>query len=496
MTGLADYLALHAGLQPDQLAVADLASGRRWSYAALDRSVGACARLLIQDYALTSGDRVACLGKNRAEILILHLACARTGLVFVPINWRLSPSEIGQLLEDAEPGLVFGDGEMASAGVDGVPLSVLAEKIDAADPLASAEPDPDRPSLILYTSGTSGRPKGALLSERNLAQTAVNFGVLGRVSARSVFLIDSPMFHIIGLVTSMRPALMFGGAMLISDGFQPSRTLERLADPALGVTHYFCVPQMAASLRAQPGFDPARLRGLTAVFTGGAPHPAEDILAWVDQGVPIVDGFGMSEAGTVFGMPVDLDQIRAKAGCVGLPTPLVRARIVDGAEADCPAGAAGELLLRGDNIFRGYWRRPDETAASFTEDGWFRTGDIAVRDGDGFYRLVDRKKDMFISGGENVYPAEIEAALAGLPGLVECAVVGVADPRWGEVGVCVYVPASGGVGDRHLLDHLSPRLARYKLPRRFVPIDRLPRTGSGKILKTELRAWLRDRLEQ
>ena len=299
------------------------------------------------------------------------------------------------------------------------------------------------------------------------------------------------MFHVIGLVTSVRPALMQGGAVLISDGFQPARTLDRIADPTLGVSHYFCVPQMAASLRADPGFAPAGLRQLTALFTGGAPHPAEAIRPWLDDGIAVVDGFGMSEAGTVFGMPIDRAAIAARAGSVGIAPPGVQSRIVDAEDRDCPPGQPGELLLRGENLFLGYWRQPEETAAAFTADGWFRTGDIAVCDADGFHTLVDRKKDMFISGGENVYPAEIEAALIGHPDVVECAVVGAPDTRWGEVGVCVVVLADGAeLNEASLLDYLAQRLARYKLPKRFASAAALPRTGSGKVIKYALRAGL------
>jgi fatty-acyl-CoA synthase len=489
MTSVVDHVALHAALRPSRLAVVDLASDRRWSYGELNRTVGACARVLIETYGVAPGARVACIAKNRAEVVVLHLACARIGALFTPLNWRLSPAEIAALIEDCEPAAVFGDAALAQAQLDGYALDDLAAEVARTAPLEIDAVDPEAPSLILYTSGTSGRPKGVVLSERNLLQTAINFGVLGEVTARSAILIDSPMFHVIGLVTSVRPFLMHGATLLISDGFQPPRTLSRLADPALGVTHYFCVPQMAAMLRAEPSFDPSGLCGLTGVFTGGAPHPAEDILAWTRLGLPIVDGFGMSEAGTVFGMPANLDLIAAKAGAVGLATPTVRARLVDAQDRDCEAGVPGELLLKGPNIFSHYWRKPSETAEAFTADGWFRTGDIAVRDADGFYALVDRKKDMFISGGENVYPAEIEAALAGFAGLVECAVVGVADARWGEVGVCYFVPQPGSALEAdHLHAHLTARLARYKLPKQFIKLDRLPRTASGKVVKANLKA--------
>ncbi|HEX7760842.1 MAG TPA: AMP-binding protein [Caulobacteraceae bacterium] len=491
MTGPVDYVAFNAARQPGRTAAVDLASGRRWTYRVLDQAVARCARVLREDFECASGDRVASLAKNRVELVILHLACARTGLIYAPLNWRLSPAEIAAVLADAEPRLVVGDGEMERAGVSGVSLDVLAEAIDAAEPLAVEPGDPELPSLLLYTSGTSGRPKGVLLSERCLARTALNFGLLGDVTRRSVFLIDSPMFHIIGMVTSVRPALMHGGAILVSDGFQPARTLARLGDPDLGISHYFCVPQMAAMLRGEPGFDPRAMAGLTAIFTGGAPHRAADIQAWLDLGVPVVDGFGMSEAGTVFTMPLDRDQIAARAGAVGVAPPGIFSRIIDADGRDCPDGVAGELLLRGENLFSGYWRRPEETRAAFTSDGWFRTGDIALRDAEGFHWMVDRKKDMFISGGENVYPAEIEQALTGYPGLKEWAVVGVPDARWGEVGVCVLVTADDAEVSRDAVrTHLAERLARYKLPHRFEVIEALPRTASGKVRKNELRRWL------
>jgi fatty-acyl-CoA synthase len=495
MTGPVDHVAFHARLSPGRLAARDLTSGRRWTYAELDRAVGACAALLRSGYGLTLGDRVACLARNGVELVVLHLACARVGLIFAPLNWRLSPAEVAAIVADAEPGVIFGDAELERAELAGVSLDELAVAIEAAEPAPPAVIDPQRPSLMLYTSGTSGRPKGVLLSETNIAQTAVNFGLLGRVTRDSVFLVDTPMFHIIGMVTSVRPALMFGGAFLASDAFQPARTLERMADPELAVTHYFCVPQMAAALRAERAFDPAGLQGLTALFTGGAPQSPDAIRAWLANGVIVADGFGMTEAGTVFGMPLEADLIAEKAGSAGVATPAIQSRIVDAEDRDCPSGVPGELLLRGRNVFSGYWRRPDETAQAFTADGWFRTGDIALCDEAGFHWVVDRKKDMFISGGENVFPAEIENALAGFPGLAECAVVGMPDEKWGEVGVCALVPA--GDAAEAIVEaakaYLAERLARYKLPRRFVVVEALPRTGSGKVIKTELRRRLAER---
>ncbi len=483
-------MSLQARLEPERLAAVDLASGRRWTYAALDLAVARCARVLVER-GCEAGDRVASLARNRVTLMVLHLACARIGAIYAPLNWRLSPAEIAVLVEDAEPRLIVGDSELAKAGLEGLSLDELERAIEVAAPLWTPTFDRDQPSLLLYTSGTSGRPKGALLSENNLERTAANFGRLGRVTHDSAFLVDSPMFHIIGLVTSVRPALLHGGAVVVSDGFEPARTLGRIGDPALSITHYFCVPQMAAMLRGHAAFSASMFKGLTALFTGGAPHPAADIRAWLADGVPVVDGYGMSEAGTVFGMPVDLAQIDGRAGSTGIAMPGVATRIVDDQEQDCPPGIAGELLLKGENLFRAYWRRPDETAAAFTEDGWFRTGDIARADAEGFHWLIDRKKDMFISGGENVYPAEIEAALADHPAIAECAVIGLPDPRWGEVGHVVAASRDGAALDLGvILEHLEHRLARYKLPKAMTLVPALPRTGSGKVQKTVLRATL------
>lgn len=492
--GPIDDTAFQAIRQPHKTAAVDLARGRSWTYRQLDHAVGRCAGLLHGHYGCAVGDRVASLAKNRVELLILHLACARAGLIYVPLNWRLSPPEVATLLEDATPRLIVGDGEMARLAVEGVSLDAFVAEFETWPTDFAAPVDAERVSLILFTSGTSGRPKGAMLSERAQRQTAINFGLLGQVDARSVILIDSPMFHIIGLITSVRPILMQGGTLLVSDGFEPERTLARLGDPALGVTHYFCVPQMADRIRSSPGFDGKALAGLTALFTGGAPHPAASIRAWLDAGVAVADGFGMSEAGTVLGMALEPDIILAKAGAAGLPAAGVGIRIVDDQGRDVAATQAGEILLKGPNLFSGYWGRPDATAEAFTEDGWFRTGDIGVRDADGYFSIVDRKKDMFISGGENVYPAEIEAALSGFEGLTEYAVIGVPDERWGEVGLCAMV-CNGTQQDvsERVRTHLAERLAPYKIPRSFVVVDALPRTGSGKVRKGDLRDMVADR---
>jgi fatty-acyl-CoA synthase len=487
---MVDYLALQAALQPNRLAASDLTSGQAWTYRQFNEAVWRTASAL-RARGVGPGGRVALLAKNRVFSPILHLACARLGAIFVPLNWRLAKSELLPLLEDCEPALVLGDALLGSAGLDGVAVEEFEAEAQQAAPLPGQDYGQHQTSLILYTSGTSGRPKGVMLSEKNMWATAQNFAVLAQVGPNSRVLCDAPFFHVIGLVGNIRPTFMHGGAILVSDGFVPARTLARLADPELAVTHYFCVPQMAAMLRHDPAFDPAVLRHLTGVFSGGAPFPADAIRTWTGRGIPVANGYGMTEAaGTVCCMPLDIAEIEAHIGASGLVPPDVQVRIVDDAGKQVPPGVAGEVLVRGKNVSSGYWRRPEETAAAFA-DGWFRSGDIGSLDAAGYLSLVDRKKDMFISGGENVYPAEIESALAAYPGLADCAAVGVADERWGEVGHLALVPLPGQeILETDVRRYLEPRLARYKLPKYVTIMEALPRNGAGKLVKAKLREVL------
>ncbi|MEG8126506.1 AMP-binding protein, partial [Xanthomonas hortorum pv. gardneri] len=360
MTMPTDSIAFHARLAPHTLAARDLLLGAQWTYAELDALIGRFAALL-QARGCVDGERVAVLARNSVWQVALHFACGRVGAIYVPLNWRLSAGELDALLQRAEPGLFLGD-DVAAGRADVVPLTDFIEEANALEPADTAPIPPDRVSLILFTSGTSGQPKGVMLSEQNLQQVAHNFGVTTRVDATSSFLCEAPMFHIIGLVTNVRPVLAVGGSIQVSSGFEPKRTLGWLSDQSLGITHYVGVPQMMQAFRSQPGFDAASLRHLTALVSGGAPHASEDLLGWLDDGIPMVCGFGMSEAGTVFGMSVDCAVIRNKLGAVGISTPAVQTRVVDGDGNDRPAGVPGELLLRGPNLSPGYWRDPQASA--------------------------------------------------------------------------------------------------------------------------------------
>jgi fatty-acyl-CoA synthase len=487
-----DPVATYAFSNPKGLAVVDLESDRRWNYAELHAAVDRLAAWLVAELGPASGVRVATLTRNRVEMLMLQLAGARAGTIFVPLNWRLAPSEIEALAADAQPRMVFHEVEFA-------PPSVVECALPVADmlTLGSADAHPpvyarrafDAVSTLLYTSGTSGRPKGVMLSEENGFWGCANFIYGNDVTMHSVFLCDMPLFHTAGLYAATRVPIQAGGCVLISRGFDPELTLRRLADPAFKVTHYFSVPQMAARLWNQPGFQPEMLHRLVGWAIGGAPNPKAQTERFVNAGINITEGFGMSETGSNFGMPThDSTLLKRKAGSCGLPFVTVEAKVVDDEGNEVPAGRTGELWLRGPCITSGYWNQPETTARAF-RDGWFITGDVAIKDEDGFYYIADRKKDMYISGGENVYPAEVEAAICELANVAECAVLGVPDAQWGEVGRVYVIPVPGrAITAEEVLAHCAQRLAKFKIPKSAVITDSLPRTASGKLQKHLLKS--------
>ncbi|MDQ0457823.1 AMP-binding protein [Rhizobium paknamense] len=481
-----DPVGLHARLRPAALACIDLATDRRWTYRELDTDIQRAVSVL-QAEGIGKGERVAVLARNSVYQIILQQAAMRLGAIFVPLNWRLSLSELALLLKDCGPALLYTDDAVPPLppGCRQKTMADLMADVHAAEPAPRCAPHSGHDTcIILYTSGTSGVPKGALLTSQFLLATAVNFNILGEVDTGCVFLCDSPMFHVIGIVTQIWPPMLRGGTFIVSSGFQPEATNDRLASADFGVTHYFCVPQMADALRYAPNFQPQKWTKLKALFTGGAPNPASNIRWWLEQGVRMVDGYGMTETGTTLGMPLSRDVLYEKAGAAGLPGPLTSIRIVDEDERDVPDGTAGQILVYGQNVTPGYWNRPEERGRAFTADGWIKTGDIGRRDEDGYITIVDRLKDMFISGGENVYPVEIEAALIQHPAVREVAVIGVADARWGEVGLAFIVPKSGQTADPDdLTRHCQSLIARYKVPKEFRVVEKLPRTASGKIQK-------------
>ncbi len=487
MTALIDTVRTHAGATPHRLAVGCAETGRRWSWAELDAAIDRAAAWLVETLGMASGARVATLARNHPDMLVLQLACVRAGAIFVPYNWRLASAEIAALMEDAAPALLFHDAEFTPPDHPArrLLMSELEELGDAGTrPPAAARRGWQEPTTLLYTSGTSGRPKGVMISEENAYWGPANFINGSLVSYESVFLCDMPMFHTAGLFAAVRVPILAGGTVWISAGFDPAKTIARIADPELGITHYFSVPQMATTLWQHPDFAPEKFHGLKMYVTGGAPNPRAQVERFARAGIRFSDGFGMSETCSNFAMPVlDVERLIEKAGSCGLPLLAVQARIVDDAGQDVARGETGELWIKGPSVTQGYWNQPELTAKAF-QDGWFKTGDAAMQDAEGFYYLVDRKKDMYISGGENVYPAEVERVLAELPEVAEAAVIGVPDERWGEVGRAFIIPRAGAsLTEEQVLAHCRARLAKFKVPVRAVITDAIPRTASGKVQK-------------
>ncbi|MEQ1494270.1 MAG: AMP-binding protein [Novosphingobium sp.] len=487
MSIVIDSVRTHAVAMPNRLAVGCAESGRRWTWAELDADIDRVAAWLAERLGPASGARVATLARNHPLMLVLQLACMRAGAVFVPYNWRLASAEIAALMKDAGPLLFFRDTEFTVPETTAEQL-LLADLDALGNPGTRAPANARRgwqePTTLLYTSGTSGRPKGVMVSEENAYWGPANFINGSLVSYDSVFLCDMPLFHTAGLFAAARVPILAGGTVWISAGFDPAKTIQRIADPELGITHYFSVPQMATTLWQHPDFAPEKFHGLKMYVTGGAPNPKAQVERFARAGIRFSDGFGMSETCSNFAMPVlDVERLIDKAGSCGLPLLAVQTRIVDDEGIDVAQGETGELWIKGPSVTRGYWNQPELTAKAF-HDGWFKTGDAAMQDADGFYYLVDRKKDMYISGGENVYPAEVEAVLAELPEIAEAAVIGVPDERWGEVGRAFIIPRAGAVlTEEQVIAHCRERLARFKVPVRVIIADAIPRTASGKVQK-------------
>ncbi|MES2531601.1 MAG: long-chain fatty acid--CoA ligase [Pseudomonadota bacterium] len=496
-----DLVRHHAAGRPDRVAIRNLSSGRALTYAQLDRRADRLARHL-QDAGVARGDRVAILAYNGAEFFELQYACSRIGAVAVLLNWRLSVPELEYIVRDCTPLLLLHDVAFQDAAtrleqVAGL-RSLLA--IDAGDPnssyeraLAAAEAPPawadvthDDLCLLMYTSGTTGHPKGALITHGMVWWNTVNVTFACHISSDAVQLVILPLFHIGGLNSHANPILHAGGTIVLHRSFEPGEALRAIGDAALGITHLTGVPAQYQFMAAHPRFAETDLRRLQFVGVGGSPIAMVTIEAWTGRGVPMAQGFGMTES-CPGALSLDTADILRKPGSIGRPLPYTDVRVVADDGRSASPGEVGELWLRGPNIAPGYWKNPPGSGGAFV-DGWFRTGDAARMDDEGFFYIVDRVKDMYISGGENVYPAEVENVLYQFAQVGEAAVIGVPHARWGETGLAIVAPRAGAEIDaQQLIAHCAARLAKFKVPAEIVVVDALPRTAAGKVLKRELR---------
>ena len=498
-----DWLGRRALLTPSKIALVDAATGLRHSYRELNRRANRVAQLLREQLGIGKGDRVAILATNRIEYLDLLFACGKLGAILVPLNWRLALRELALILSDCTPQVLAYAPNFASTvaelGALGITPQTLAlgPMAEGTGPLAAAlaapgdapamesEVDLEDPALILYTSGTTGRPKGAILSHRMLVWNSINTIVGWELSAQDVTITHTPFFHSGGINVLTLPLIHCGGTVVLMESFDPVRCLELIA--AERVTVLFAVPTMFQMLLEAPNFDRTDFTAVRFFISGGAPCPVALIRAYQARGVPFRQGYGLTEVGPNCFTLQPEDAIR-KAGSVGFPNMHVDARIVDDRGHDQPPGAVGELILRGPTVFSGYWNNPEATAAAM-HGGWFHTGDLVRRDAEGYYYIVDRKKDLIISGGENIYPAEVENVLYAHPAVAAVVVIGVPDPKWGEVGRAVVVLRPGHQATAaDLIEFCQGKLARYKIPKSIVFAAALPHNAAGKIVKQEVRA--------
>lgn len=505
------WVRAQAWMRPETVAV--VGDGIRWTYRTLEERVAAASRALRGPLGVRQGDRIAVLSVNGPEYLLLLLAASRIGACLVPLNWRLSPAELEYQLRDSETSRIFCSGEYVTTAGDlsarlGLPEPVRITAGDggfdfahlvaraaagegdhagaAAGGDADDEPLPwDTPLVIGYTSGTTGKPKGAVLTSNNFFWNAMNDLLTIDLRSSDVTITLLPMFHIGGLGLFLLPTLLAGGRVVIPPRFDPDQAVRLIE--AERVTVVFGVPTVHQRLleaidRLAPDLSSVRM-----FYSGGAPCPVDLIRAYHSRGIPFGQGYGLTEtAPTVFMMVDPADYLR-KAGSIGRPAPFSRVRLLDPATGKPVApGEVGEITVKGPNVFAGYWRNPEATAQA-VRDGWFRTGDLARADEEGFVTIAGRLKEMLISGGENVYPVEVEQVIQSHPAVVEAAVYGVPHPEWGEVPHAAVVLAPGAsVTEEELRAHCAQQLAKYKVPKRFHFMADLPRNASGKVLKGEL----------
>ncbi len=486
------WVAERARLAPGALAL--VGAEQRYTYRELDELSSAVARGLVAR-GVGPGDRVAVVSENRPEVVLLLFACAKAGAILFPMNWRLTNAELAPQLDLMSPRLWVAS-EAQRARVDGSLTDrwghperlewVLSELAVAGEGRALPEVAEDAGLLVIATSGTTGRPKGVLLTHANFFWTNLSLDFVAPITDSDVVLQVLPQFHIGGWNVQPMQAWLKGATVLLESSFDAGRVLDLIERER--VTTMAGVPTTLLMVGEHPRFATADLSSLRHVVVGGAAMPATVAARWSERGVALHQGYGLTEAGpNVFCL--DARDAAAHPCTVGHPYPFVDVALVDPITGSMVEGPGeGELLVRGPGVFPGYWH--DEAAtASVLVDGWLRTGDIASRDADGYYSIAGRVKEMFVSGGENVYPVEVENVLTSFPGVVCAAVVGVDHSRWGETGVAYVEVAPGDAIDLDALEaHCRVRLAGYKVPTRLVVVDELPRNAVGKIDKARLRA--------
>lgn len=496
---LSDLIERNAAFTPDKPAV--IFEDESLSYAGFSARIETAARTLKAEFGVVSGDRIAILSLNRPDYLVLLYACARLGAILVPLNWRLAVAEQLFILSDASvkvlvleqafaevlPALEKSLPNASVVGLDftpseGISFDTLLTRAhgDGRNPHV----DMSCPLLIVYTSGTTGRPKGAVLRQEALLWNGVMSQHMHGLTSDDHILTVLPFFHVGGLNIQTTPALHFGATVTIHSRFTPDAALTTIAlrRPTLTVL----VPATIQAVTEHPDWLSTDLSSLKAVSTGSTIVPPHLIERLVARGVPVLQVYGSTETCPI-AVYTRLGGDLSRAGSTGLPGLCCEAAVIDDAGAELPPDTPGEIAVRGPNVFCKYWGNEEATRQAL-HNGWYRTGDIGRRDADGYFWVHDRKKNLIISGGENIYPAEVERVLLEHPDVAECGVIGRPDPRWDEVPVAYVIRRAGCLVEAESLKaHVLMQLARFKVPREFVFVDDLPRTALGKVQHFVLR---------
>ncbi len=500
----ADLLSKRANLTPNREALYDITSGVRYTFAQLNQRANRAANFLREKYNLQKGERVSILAHNSMAYVDLLFGLGKIGAVLAPLNWRLTSRELTYIVNDCQPKvLIVGPEfvpvyeEMRSETHVQHLISLEGANLPGADSYegsleqASAS-EPERPLVeaddaccILYTSGTTGRPKGAILPHRQVLWNAINTVISWGLSEKDVSPILTPMFHSGGLFVFLVPLFYAGGRIVMARNFDPDASLKLIVDERCTVI--LGVPTLFQVWMNSPRFAETDFSHVRFFISGGAPCPPSLIEAWnKSKGIAMRQGYGLTEVGVNCFSMTDEDALR-KMGSVGKPIFHSQMRLVDAEGRDVPQGQTGELLIAGPHVCAGYWNRPEATAESL-KDGWFHTGDMARQDEEGYFYIAGRFKDMIISGGENVYAAEVEAVFREHAAVADAALIGQPDEKWGEVGLMIVACKPGqSVGAEELLQFCQGRLAKYKIPKKVQFVEALPYSPYGKVIKADLR---------
>ena len=494
-----DIAARRAQISPDKLALHELSSGEKLTYRELDKRATQFAEAL-QDRGYRKGTRLGILCHNRNAFFEILFGCARAGIILVPFNWRLTTSELCPLIQDSGVQLLIHDQATADLADSthretDIPLLEIGTANQPMEPggyqswLAEMPGDTDFPEerdasdiwYLLYTSGTTGVPKAVIQTFGMAWANHINISQAIDLTSEDVTPNYLPLFHTAGINLITLPTLIAGGTVKVLEGFDPDQFLA-LIDRG-EITALLAVPAIYQALSQHADFSNVELSRIRSWSSGGAPLSQKLVKLFADRGALICQGYGMTETGpTVFLM--NREDVLAKPGSVGKPQIMSRVRIVDGQGRDVPPGSSGEILFKGSNITPGYWNRIDATQETIDAEGWLHSGDVGCMDEDGFFYILDRIKDMYISGGENVYPAEVERALIQHPAIQEAAVIGVSDEKWGEVGkACLLLAPEAQITEEEILAHCRNLLAGYKIPKSIQIMAEFPRTPAGKIQK-------------